>query len=112
MIYALYIVAFNLGLLAYVIARLINRKSPIHQPLRPATMRFSSSLAGVCVLVLTAYGFWKLPWYLPIVAYCTAFFTAGTIGYRASRSDKAPGFVIGMAAISTLLTLLFLQLMN
>lgn len=61
------------------------------------------------MLVLIAYGFWKLSWYLPILAYLSVFFTAGTIARRASRSDKAPGIVIAFAGVSTLLTVLFIS---
>mgnify|MGYP003585998970 CR=1 FL=1 len=106
MTYAIYIIAFNLGLLAFLLARLIDRGAPIGRPFNQAPMRLAARLGIACVLALTAFGFWKLPWYLPLLAYLSVAITAGTIGHRASRSVRAPGIVITLAAASVLLSAL------
>lgn len=106
MIYAVYIIAFTLGLLAYTMAKLIDRGSPLNWPTYPAPMHFAARLAGACVLVLIVFGFWKLPWYLPLLAYLSALLTTPKIGHRALRSHHAPGIVITLAAASVLLSAL------
>ena len=111
MIYAVYIIALNLGFVAFALSTEIDTGSPIDQPPNPARMHFAARLAGVCALVLTVYGFWQLTWYLPLLAWLLAASTAGSIVTRARRSVRAPGIVTALAAASVLLTLLLFQLM-
>lgn len=106
MTYAVYIIALNLGFLAYLLARLIDRGAPIDRPSNPTPMRLAARLGIASVLALTAFGFWKLLWYLPLLAYLSVAITAGTIGHWARRSVKAPGMVIALAAASVLLSAL------
>lgn len=106
MLHIVYLVAFNVGFLAYVLARVTDRRAAIDRPSNPAPMHFAARLGIVCVLALTAFGFWKLPWYLPLLAYLSVAITAGTVGHHASRSVSSPEIVLALAAASVLLSAL------
>lgn len=109
MTYAVYILAFSLACLACALVLEIDRGDPIDRPLNPKPMHFGATLGGACVLVLTVYGFWKLPWYLPLLAYLLVLIIAGSVVNLARRSFKAPGIVIALGGLSTLLTVLFIS---
>jgi hypothetical protein len=105
MVHAIYIIAFNLVFLAYALTLVFDDGSPLDKLPNSPLMRFSARLGGVCIMELTIYGFWKLDWYLPLLAFLSVVCTAGSLFIYARRSLKAPRLVTVFGFDSLLLTL-------
>lgn len=112
MIYAVYIIALALAFLAYAMTFNIDGTEPIDPPPTSALTNFATRMAIVCMVVLTVFGFWKLPWYLPLLAWLIVAITSGVLVVIVRRSFKASSFLVGFSAASAILTMIMPSLIE
>lgn len=78
----------------------VDTNVPLGRPQNSAPLNFVTGIAGLGVFVWFIAGFFLIPWYHPILAFCASVIGGGIFAGLFARNDFAPGIAVfaGLAA--------------